>query len=280
MERIQRESLGYKIFRGVFLIFFIAVFLLPIWWMIKTSIIPRTETIIYPPRYFPKTLELGSYMRLFKEMNAGWLFLNTVRVNFLAAFISLGLGIPAAYAVSRFEFKGKEGGFMFTALSTRFLPPATAIVPIYFLYVRLGLVNKVLGLIIAYAGLNLPIVIWVMRSFIDEIPRAMEESYMLDGHSRLAAFFKIILPLSAPGIAAMFMICNFLTWGEFLLSAVLTTTAKNQTIPIGVALMEGDIGIQWQQIAGMGVLATIPIALIIVFFQRYLVRGFSFGILK
>jgi multiple sugar transport system permease protein len=280
MERIRRESVGYKIFRGAYLIFFIAVFLLPIWWMVKTSIIPRTETIIYPPRYFPKTLELGSYLRLFKEMNAGWLFLNTVRVNFLAAFIALGLGIPAAYAVSRYEFKGKEGGFMFTALSTRFLPPATAIVPIYFLYVRLGLVNKVLGLIIAYAGLNLPIVIWVMRSFIDEIPRAMEESYMLDGHSRLAAFFKIILPLSAPGIAAMFMICNFLTWGEFLLSAVLTTTVKNQTIPIGVALMEGDIGIQWQQIAGMGVLATIPIALIIVFFQRYLVRGFSFGILK
>jgi multiple sugar transport system permease protein len=280
MERIQRESVGYKIFRGAFLMFLIAVFFLPIWWMIKTSIIPRTETIIYPPRYFPKSLELGSYVRLFKEMNAGWFFLNTVRVNIFAAFISLGLGIPAAYAVSRFDFKGKEGGFMFTALSTRFLPPATAIVPIYFLYVRLGLVNRVLGLIIAYAGLNLPIVIWVMRSFIDEIPRAMEESYMLDGHSRLAAFFKIILPLSAPGIAAMFMICNFLTWGEFLLSAVLTTTAHQQTVPIGVALMEGDIGIQWQQIAGMGVLATIPIALIIVFFQRYLVRGFSFGILK
>jgi len=280
MNRIRSESLGYKIFRGVFLIFFIALFLLPIYWMIKTSLIPRTETIVYPPRYIPTKIELTGYERVFKDQKGGLLIFNTVRVNFLAAILSLALGIPAAYAVSRYEFKGKEGGFMFTVLSTRFLPPATALVPIYFLYVRLKLVNNILGLIIAYAGLNLPIVIWVIRSFIDEIPRAMEESYMLDGHSRLSAFFRIIVPLSAPGIAAMFMICNFLTWGEFLLAAVLTTTIGVQTIPIGVAQLEGDIGILWQQISAFGVIATIPVILIIVFFQRYLVRGFSFGILK
>jgi multiple sugar transport system permease protein len=280
MNRIRSESIGFKIFRAVFLIFFIALFLLPIYWMIKTSLIPRTETVVYPPRYIPKKVELTGYVRVFKDQKGGLLFLNTVRVNFLAAILALSLGIPAAYAVSRYEFKGNEGGFMFTVLSTRFLPPATALVPIYFLYVRLKLVNNILGLIIAYAGLNLPIVIWVMRSFIDEIPRAMEESYMLDGHNRLAAFFRIIVPLSAPGIAAMFMICNFLTWGEFLLSAVLTTTINAQTIPIGVAQLEGDIGILWQQIASFGVIATIPVILIIVFFQRYLVRGFSFGILK
>ena len=280
MNRIRSESVGFKIFRAVFLLFFIALFLLPIYWMIKTSLIPRTETVVYPPRYFPKKIELTGYERVFKDQNGGLLILNTVRVNFLAAILALALGIPAAYGVSRFEFKGKEGGFMFTVLSTRFLPPATALVPIYFLYVRLSLVNNIFGLVIAYAGLNLPIVIWVMRSFIDEIPRAMEESFMLDGHNRLAAFFKIIVPLSAPGIAAMFMICNFLTWGEFLLSAVLTTTVKAQTIPIGVAQLEGDIGILWQQISAFGVIATIPVILIIIFFQRYLVRGFSFGILK
>jgi len=280
MNRIRSESVGFKIFRAVFLLFFIALFLLPIYWMIKTSLIPRTETVIYPPRYFPKKIEFTGYIRVFKDQNGGLLFFNTVRVNFLAAILALALGIPAAYAVSRFEFKGKEGGFMFTVLSTRFLPPATALVPIYFLYVRLSLVNNIFGLVIAYAGLNLPIVIWVMRSFIDEIPRAMEESYMLDGHGRLSAFFKIIMPLSAPGIAAMFMICNFLTWGEFLLAAVLTTTIGAQTIPIGVAQLEGDIGILWQQISAFGVIATIPVILIIIFFQRYLVRGFSFGILK
>ncbi len=280
MTKVARESVAYRVFRGIFLIFFIAVFLLPIWWMIKTSILPRTLTIVYPPVYFPPRIELSGFPQLFSGWNGGYLFLNTVRVNIIASLLALALGIPAAYAVSRFEFKGKESGFMFTALSTRFLPPATALVPIYFLYVRLGLVNNIWGLIVAYAGMTLPIVIWVMRSFIDEIPRAMEESYMLDGHTRLEAFFKIILPLSAPGIAAMFMICNFLTWGELLLSAILTTTVQNQTIPIGVSLMEGDIGIQWQEIGVAGVIATIPIALIIVFFQRYLVRGFSFGILK
>jgi len=271
---------GYRVFRAVFLVFFIVLFLFPIYWMLKNSVGSRTETLLYPPHYFPRHLEFNSYLRIFHDMNGAIVIWNTIRVNILAALLALTLGIPAAYAVSRFEFKWKEGGFMFTVLSTRFLPPATALVPIYFLYVKFGLVNNLTGLVIAYAGLNLPIVIWVMRSFIDEIPRAMEESYMLDGHSRLAAFFKIILPLSLPGIAAMFMICNFLTWGEFLLSAVLTTTYTAQTIPIAVAQLEGDIGILWQQICAFGVIATVPIALIIVFFQRYLVRGFSFGILK
>jgi multiple sugar transport system permease protein len=280
MKRIQSESVGYKVFRSVFLIFFIIMFLFPLYWMVRTAVIPRTETLMYPPKYIPRALEFTSFARIFKDMNGVVVIINTVRVNILAALLALTLGIPAAYAVSRFDFKAKEGGFMFTALSTRFLPPATALVPIYFLYVKFGLVNNLTGLVIAYAGLNLPIVIWVMRSFIDEIPRAIEESYMLDGHSRLKAFFKIILPLSLPGIAAMFMICNFLTWGEFLLSAVLTTTFSAQTIPIAVAQLEGDIGILWQQICAFGVIATIPIALIIVFFQRYLVRGFSFGILK
>jgi multiple sugar transport system permease protein len=280
MKRIRNESVGYRIFRAVFVLFFIVMFLFPIYWMVRTSVTARTETLMYPPHYIPRHLEFGAYPRIFQDMNGGIVILNTIRVNIIAALLALLLGIPAAYAVSRFEFKGKEGGFMFTALSTRFLPPATALVPIYFLYVKFGLVNNLTGLVIAYAGLNLPIVIWVMRSFIDEIPCAMEESYMLDGHSRLRAFFRIILPLSLPGIAAMFMICNFLTWGEFLLAAVLTTTQTAQTIPIAVAQLEGDIGILWQQICAFGVIATIPIALIIVFFQRYLVRGFSFGILK
>jgi multiple sugar transport system permease protein len=199
--------------------------------------------------------------------------------NVLAAVLALILGIPAAYAASRFSFRGKDD-IMFTILSTRFLPPATALVPIFILFKFVGLVDSPWGLVIAYAGLNLPIVIWVLRSFFDEIPKAMEESYMLDGHSRVKSFFRIILPLGAPGIAAMFMICNFLTWGEFLLAAVLTTTTSAQTLPVGAAQLEGDIGILWQQIAACGVMAAIPITLIIIFFQRYLVRGFSFGILK
>lgn len=280
MIKIKSESVGYKIFRAIFLIFVILLFLFPIYWMVRTSLAPRTETIMFPVRYFPKTIEFTGYIRAIKESNGIAFFTNTVQVNVLAAILALVLGIPAAYAVSRFKFWGKESGFMFTALSARFLPPATALVPLYFLYAKFGLIDSKLGLVIAYAALNLPIVLWVMRSFIDEIPIVLEESYMLDGHSRLATFFKIVIPLSTPGIAAMFMICNFLTWGEFLLTAILTTTTNSQTIPVGVANLEGDIGILWQQISAFGVLASIPIILIIVFFQRYLVRGFSFGILK
>jgi multiple sugar transport system permease protein len=278
--QVRGESIGYKAFRTALLLFLIIVFLFPLYWMVRTSIIPRSYTLQYPPMYIPEHFDFSAYPRMFSDMNAGRVILNTIQVNIIAALLALALGIPAAYAVSRFRFWGKEDGFMFTALSTRFLPPATALVPIYFLYAKLHLTNNLAGLVIAYAGFNLPIVIWVMRSFIDEIPSAIEQSYILDGHTRLGAFFKIILPLSMPGIAAMFMICNFLTWGEFLVAAVLTTSVTAQTMPIAVAQLEGDIGILWQEITAFGVIATIPIVLIIVFFQRYLVRGFSLGVLK
>ncbi len=280
MQKVQRETPAYRIFRILFLLFFLALFLLPIWWMIKTSIIARVDTVVYPPHYIPRQIEFEGYLRVWEHQGLPKFYFNTIRVNILAALLALLLGIPAAYAASRFDWRFKEGGFMFTILSVRFLPPATALVPIYFFYRYLGLVDNIWGLVIAYAGANLPIVVWVLRSFMDEIPQAMEESYMLDGHSRTAAFFKIMLPLSAPGIAAMFMICNFLTWGEFLLAAILTTSLQSQTLPVGAAQLEGDIGILWQQIAACGVLGAIPISLIIIFFQRYLVRGFSFGILK
>ncbi|MBW2059077.1 MAG: carbohydrate ABC transporter permease [Deltaproteobacteria bacterium] len=276
---VRRESPAYKIFRAAFLIFFIAVFLLPIWWMIKTSLIARIYTVVYPPHYLPRPIEFEGYVRVWEHQGIPTYYFNTVFVNVVGAVLALVLGIPAAYAASRFEFRQKDN-IMFTILSTRFLPPATALVPIFILFKWVRLVDSKWGLVIAYAGLNVPIVIWVLKSFMDEIPRAMEESYLLDGHSRIKSFFNIIIPLSAPGIAAMFMICNFLTWGEFLIAAVLTTTTSAQTLPVGAAMLEGDIGILWQQIAACGVMAAVPITLIIIFFQRYLVRGFSFGILK
>jgi multiple sugar transport system permease protein len=276
---VKRESLAFKIFRAAFLLFFIAVFLLPIWWMIKTSLIVRVDTVLFPPKYLPNPIEFEGYVRVWEHQGIPSYYFNTVFVNVVGAVLALALGIPGAYAASRFDFRQKDN-IMFTILSTRFLPPATALVPIFILFKWVRLVDSRWGLVIAYAGLNLPIVIWVLKSFIDEIPEAMEQSYMLDGHSRVRAFFNIIIPLSAPGIAAMFMICNFLTWGEFLIAAVLTTTTSAQTLPVGAAMLEGDIGILWQQIAACGVMAAIPITLIIIFFQRYLVRGFSFGILK
>ena len=109
MKKVQRESWGYKLFRLVFLLFFIAVFLLPIWWMIKTSVIVRTDTVLYPPHYLPNGLEFDGYIRIWNDQGLPYLYFNTIRINIMAAILALLLGVPAAYAASRFEFLGQGG---------------------------------------------------------------------------------------------------------------------------------------------------------------------------
>lgn len=277
--KVKRESFAFKATHILFILLMVCIFLLPLYWMFTTSIRVRTDVVHWPPLYIPTQIDFDGYYRIWEHHNIPAFYLNTIIINISAALLALFIGIPGAYAASRFKFWQKDN-IMFTILSVRFLPPATALLPIFILFKWLGLIDNKLCLIIIYAGINLPLVVWVLKSFFDEIPRAMEESYLLDGHSPLKTFFRIILPLGAPGIAAMFMICIFLTWGEFLFSIVLTFSDKAQTLPVGTANLEGDIGVLWNQIAACGVLAAIPIILIIVFFQKYLVRGFSFGILK
>lgn len=277
--KVKRESYAFKITHILFILLMIFIFLLPLYWMLTTSIRVRTDVIHWPPLYIPSQIDFEGYYRIWEHHNIPAFYMNTIVINISAAILALIFGIPGAYAASRFKFWQKNN-IMFTILSVRFLPPATALLPIFILFKWLGLIDHRMCLIIIYAGINLPLVVWVLKSFFDEIPRAMEESYLLDGHSRIKTFLRIVLPLGAPGIAAMFMICIFLTWGEFLFSVVLTFTEKAQTLPVGTANLEGDIGVLWNQIAACGVLAAIPIILIIIFFQKYLVRGFSFGILK
>jgi len=265
--------------RKVFILILIGIFIFPLYWMFLSSIRYQVDVVKYPPEFIPSRATLEGYTRVWLKQGTPSFYLNTVLVNILGALFGLLLGIPAAYAASRYNFKQKDN-IMFTILSLRFLPPVTALLPIFILYKFLGIIDTKICLILTYAGFNLPIIIWVLKSFFDEIPREIEEAYMIDGHSKVKTFFNIILPLGLPGIVAMFMLSIFLTWGEFLVAVVLTFSTNSQTLPVGAAQLQGDIGILWQQIAAIGVLAAIPIILIIVFFQRYLVRGFSFGILK
>jgi multiple sugar transport system permease protein len=143
-----------------------------------------------------------------------------------------------------------------------------------------GLLNNLLGLIILYAAFNLPIITWVLRSYFEEIPAGIEESYMLDGHSRFKAFFKITMPLSLPGIVAVSVLSVALAWGEFLFAVILTFNKSAKTLPVGVAEFTGDIGILWQEITVYGFVALIPLIIFILFVQKHLVRGLTMGALK
>jgi len=255
------------------------LFVFPIYWMVITTFKLRTETIIFPQIYFPQNPNLDSYRHVFTTTQFPLYFKNTIIAGVFGTLIGLLLGIPAAYGASRFNFKGKND-IMFLILSTRFLPPITAVLPLYILYRNYRLIDSILGLCLIYAAISIPLTSWVLKTYFDEIPKELEESYMLDGHSRLKTFIKIVMPLSAPGIVSVSLLSIVGAWGEFLFALVLTSTQSAKTIPVGVAELSGDIGILWQEICVFGVFALIPVVIFMIAIQRHLIRGLTMGALK
>ena len=267
------------VLKAISILFLVLIFIFPLYWLVITTIKYPVDSLKFPPEYWPERITFKSYPHAWTMQPTGPYYRNTAIATSMSAILGLALGIPTAYAAARFRFKGRDD-IMFFILSTRFLPPVTAIVPIYMAFKYFGLLNSLVGLIIIYAAFNLPIITWVLRSYFEEIPPSIEESYMLDGHSRLKAFFKITMPLSLPGIVAVTVLSVALSWGEFLFALVLTFNKAAKTLPVGVAEFTGDIGILWQEITVYGTLALIPLIVFILIVQRQLVRGLTMGALK
>lgn len=268
-----------KIFVYIAILILCFMFVFPLYWMVTTTFKLRTETIIFPQIYFPRNPNVDAYRHVFATTQFPLYFRNTIIAGVFGTLIGLLLGIPAAYGASRFNFKGKND-LMFLILSTRFLPPITAVLPLYILYRNYQLLDSLLGLSLVYAAISIPLTSWVLKTYFDEIPRELEESYMLDGHSRLKTFVNIVMPLSAPGIVSVSLLSIVGSWGEFLFALVLTSTQSAKTIPVGVAELSGDIGILWQEICVFGVFALIPVAIFMIAIQRNLIRGLTMGALK
>jgi multiple sugar transport system permease protein len=160
------------------------------------------------------------------------------------------------------------------------LPPILLVVPIYIVLGKAGLLDSKLGLVIVYTGLNTSFVIWMMQSFLEEIPRDIEEAAMVDGDSRLTAFRRVVLPLAAPGIAATAIFSVIATYNDFLIALSLTSTPNSQTVPVGVSTLIGKIQIEWGPMAAAGVIGALPIILFALVVQRHFVRGLTMGAVK
>jgi multiple sugar transport system permease protein len=195
--------------------------------------------------------------------------------------LSLVIGSLAAYAIARFKLRGSiEQRIGVSLLAARMIPPIVLAVPIYLIIVELDLVNTWLALILVYTGFNVTFVVWMMESFFREIPVELEEAAMVDGDSRLTAFRRIVLPLAAPGLAATSIFAVIVTFNEFLMALVVTSTPASQTVPRGAATLIGRIDIDWGAMAAAGLVAALPIVLFALIVQRRLVRGLTMGAIK
>jgi multiple sugar transport system permease protein len=283
----------------ILLLAIVCLFAFPTFWVFMTSFKTPREYYSMPPAFLPAQFQIFHYKEAFApwtvdptematnywvEESAGRVesvtpqIINSLIITFGSVFLSMAVGAPAAYAVSRFRFRGSKD-LSFWVLSTRMMPPIVTAIPIYWVMRSVGLSGTHIGLIMVYVMINLPFVVWMMKGFFDDIPVEIEEAARIDGCGAFALFTRVILPLAIGGIVATALFCVFLSWNEFLFAVILTDT-KSQTLPVALSLFRQDRGVLWGQMSAVIVVATLPILMITLFLQQHVVRGLTAGAVK
>lgn len=251
--------------------------LFPIFYLLITSFKPPQLTFAIPPVWvFEPTLQ--NYRDVFAGGTFTKYFLNSLIVATVTTFIALVLGSFAGYGFARFQFRGATW-MRLGSLVPQMLPPITIIVPLYVLFNSMKLIDTIWALIVSYLTFSIPLSIWMMTGFFADVPQELEESAMIDGCTRMGAFFRISLPNVAPGLAATAILCFIYCWNEFLY-AVILTGRDARTLPVTITSFMTNKAILWGRIAASGSLVLVPVLVFAVLAQRYLVRGLSRGAIK
>lgn len=256
----------------------LTVFLLPYLNMAFTSVKPAPEVFRVPPKFLPSSLHLGSYLRMVDYLPFTLYLRNSIVIALLSTFSSVILGTMGAYSFSRYAFPLRNTFFLMT-LCTKMIPQVVIGVPIYIFLRNIRLMDNILALILVYTAFNLPFVIWLMRSFFEGVPFEIDEAAKIDGCSRTGIFIRIILPLSSPGLATTAIFCFMYSWNEFLF-ALLLTSSKAKTMPVGISEFITIWSIEWGPMAATAVSFTIPVLVFSLFVQKYIVTGMTLGAVK
>jgi multiple sugar transport system permease protein len=299
-----------KTLAAVVVIFYACMTLLPLVWIVATSFKTQEDAISYPPKVvFTPSLE--GYVNLFTERSrqdpqymatlppaTTWYdrlirsrnmvivgpskfvprFVNSLVIGFGSTFLAVFLGTLAAYAFSRFKVPIADD-LLFFILSTRMMPPIAVAIPIYLMYRQLGLTDTHLGMILLYTAVNVSLAVWLLKGFMDEIPREYEEAAMVDGYTRFASFRKVVLPQAMTGIAATAIFCLIFAWNEYAF-ALLLTSGNAQTMPPFIPFIIGEGGQDWPAVAAGTTLFFIPILCFTVLLRKHLLRGITFGAVR
>lgn len=257
----------------------LAVFVLgPIFWLITTSLKPRSEVFASPPRFFPSNLTFKNYADVLTSDTLRF-FVNSVVVCLGTTVMCLALSLLAAYTLTRTGARGRKP-VLVVVLVSQLLPQAVLLVPLYRAADKLGLLNSLFGLMVAYLTFTLPVAMWLLRSFFMSIPIELEEAARIDGLSEFAAFWRINVPLAKPGIAAVGIYVFFMAWQDFMYSLVFLTDESKRTLPLGVLSLIGSHTIEWGQLMAVSAVLLIPILLVFSFAQRYFIAGITAGAVK
>lgn len=251
----------------------------PVLWMLSSSFKSNTQIFELPPRLITDTFSFDAYVAIFTNPETMRFFLNSYVVAGSVTILTLIVAIQAAYAFSRFDFRGKRI-LNVVIVSVQAVPPITLLIPYFGLMVALGLYNSYAGLILTYMVFTLPYAIIMMTGYFNTLPKELDEAVRVDGAGSLTALWRILVPISVPGIVSVGIYTFMIAWNEYLFALTLTRTIDMRTVPIGIQLLMGQHSYEWNQIMAMSVLGSIPVLILFLFFQRYFISGLTAGSVK
>ncbi|MFN8591666.1 MAG: carbohydrate ABC transporter permease [Thermomicrobiales bacterium] len=271
-----KQSIGSK-FLWAFTAGLVLLWLFPIYWIVLTSF--KTPLLINekePVFWFTPTME--NYQHLFKEFKFARILQNSLVITSCTTFIVIVLALLAAYALSRMDVPGGKHVALWM-LSLRFMPPIAIVLPFFIAWQRLGLIDTYLGLILIYVAFNLPFAIWLLRGFLVEVPRDLDEAATLDGLGHLAILRRIILPVLAPGVAVTAIFTFMFSWNEYLMALVLTSREAT-TVPVTVSKFIQAYSILWGDVGAAATIELMPVLVVVFLLQRHIMRGITLGAVK
>ncbi len=259
----------------------------PLAWLFISSISTRAELLSVPPHWWPHEPTLQNYLDILAPTettsrtarNFRYALTNSIIVSGTVTLVSLIVGSLAAYAFARLRFRFRRSALL-AFVSLRMLPAISIVIPLYVVLRGAGLLNTRTALILVYLSFTLPFVIWIMTSFFQSIPMELEDAARVDGCSRLGALWRVIIPVSRPGLVATGVFAFLLAWDEFFFALLFTSTPDAKTVPVAIAEFTGRHAIDFSAQATGGVLAAIPPVILALIFQRYIVQGLTAGAIK
>jgi ABC-type glycerol-3-phosphate transport system permease component len=253
--------------------------LFPFFWMLSTSFKRESEVFRIPPSFIPENISAENYEFALTKTQVPRFFINSV-INVAGTLVvSLLFASLAAYSISRFKFRGKIA-YLGIILLSQLMPITTLIVPLYISLGSLRLLNSRIALIIVYSAIQIPIGTWLLLGYLNSIPRELDEAARIDGCTNFLILFRIIMPLSKPGLMAVGITTAIFVWQELILAMTFNSMDSNRPLMAGVSASIGRAGIRWGQMNATGIIACIPIIIIFIFCQRYLIKGLTSGAIK
>ena len=280
----RRKIDGWGLAGWIFLVFLLIFAMLPMVWMLITSLKTQFAALQYPPQWWPKDPTLEQYRRLLSPSNdTGREFLrymlNSIWVSFATTLLGVAVAVPAAYAFSRFRFPGKQALF-YSVLLRNMFPAVVFLMPLFILMRNLHLVNTHASLILTYLTFGLPLSIWLLKGFYDNIPAQLEQAARIDGATRFQAFVRIVMPLSSPGIIATAIYSFILAWNEYVYALTFLNDKNLLTLPVGLQRFFTEFATNWPGLMAASFIMSVPVVVLFLVLQKYFERALTEGAVK